>query len=356
MAQSFTLEEIAGTLGARLVGDPTRLISGIQTLERAGNNEIAFLANPRYLKDLAGTSAAAVLLQEAQLDQCPVDALVLDNPYLSYAQLSHWFDDRPAVVSGIHPSAVVSPDAMVDASAVIGPGAVIEAGAQIGARVEIGPHSVVGAGSVIGESSRLAAGVTLYHQVCIGRRVLIHSAAVIGADGFGFANNKGPWQKIAQLGRVIIGDDVEIGAGTTIDRGALDDTRIGNGVKLDNQIQIAHNVQLGDDTAIAGCVGIAGSTKIGRRCTIAGGAMIVGHLDIADGVHISATTLVTKSLNKPGLYSAGTGMLPHRQWKKNVVRFRQLDQLASRLATLEKQIEKSSGDVSAESPPDKPKG
>ncbi len=338
MAFSTTLGAIAQHVGARLIGDADKVVTGLQTLSLAGSDQVSFLANPRYRAALASTRAAAVLVSPGMAAQCPVDYLEVGDPYLAYAKVSRLFDNRRKPAAGIHASACVDPSARVDASASVGPYAVIEAGAEIGAGVEIGPHTVVGADCRIGADTRLAAHVTLYHEVRIGERVLVHSGAVIGADGFGFANESGNWVKIAQLGGVEIGSDVEIGAGTTIDRGALEDTRIGAGVILDNQIQVAHNVEIGEKTAIAGCTAIAGSTKIGSRCTIAGAAGITGHLSIADGVHITAMTLVTKSLTQAGAYSSGTGMSDHRSWKRNVVRFGQLDQLAKRLTRLEKAL------------------
>ncbi len=356
MERWFSLGEIAEALGARLRGNPETRVRGLQTLSRAAAHQVGFLANPRYRADLATTKAAAVILDQASLSECPVDALVLDNPYLGYARLSGWFDERPQPPSGIHPGAFVDGSAKIHPSARIGPGVVIEAGVEIGANVEVGPHSVIGAGSRIAEDTRLAAHVSIYHHVSIGRRVLIHSGAVLGSDGFGFANDQGRWCKIAQLGSVSIADDVEIGAGTTIDRGALGDTLIHAGVKLDNQIQIAHNVEVGENSALAGCVGVAGSSKIGRRCTLAGGVGIAGHLELADDVHVSAMGLVTKSLKTPGVYSSGTGLLPNQQWRRNVVRFRQLDQLADRLTRVEKTLQQTQQGGSESPPPYKPKG
>ena len=260
------------------------------------------------------------------------------NPYLAYAELSHLFDRKPQAVAGVHPTAVVAADAQVHASASIGPYAVIESGAQIAAGVSIGAHCVVGARSVVGEDGWLAPRVTLYHDVQIGKRVVIQSGAVLGGEGFGFANEKGVWQKIAQIGGVTIGDDVEIGANTTIDRGALADTQIGNGVKLDNQIMIAHNVQIGDHTAMAGCAGISGSTKIGKHCMIAGGVGMVGHIEVCDNVFVTGMTMVTRSITEPGSYSSGTAMQPAGEWRKSAARIRQLDEMARRLQQLEKRL------------------
>ncbi|WP_374978751.1 UDP-3-O-(3-hydroxymyristoyl)glucosamine N-acyltransferase [Pseudomonas solani] len=337
-APTFTLGQLAERLDATLRGDEARVVSGLATLQDAGPDQLTFLANPQYRKFLVDTRAAAVLLTPADAEGFTGDALLVPNPYLAYARLSHLFDPKPVSAAGIHPSAVVATDAIVDPSASIGPGAVIESGAQIGAGVTIGAYSVIGARSVVGEGGWLAPRVTLYHDVRIGKRVVIQSGAVIGGEGFGFANEKGVWQKIAQIGGVTLGDDVEVGANTTIDRGALADTLIGNGVKLDNQIMIAHNVQIGDNTAMAGCVGISGSTKIGRNCMIAGGVGMVGHIEVCDGVFVTGMTMVTRSITEPGAYSSGTAMQPAADWKKSAARIRQLDDMARRLQQLEKRL------------------
>lgn len=337
-APTFTLGQLAERLDATLRGDEARVVSGLATLQDAGPDQLTFLANPQYRKFLVDTRAAAVLLTPADAEGFTGDALLVPNPYLAYARLSHLFDPKPDSPAGIHPSAVVAADAIVDPSASIGPGAVIESGAQIGAGVTVGAYSVIGARSVVGEGGWLAPRVTLYHDVRIGKRVVIQSGAVIGGEGFGFANEKGVWQKIAQIGGVTLGDDVEVGANTTIDRGALADTLIGNGVKLDNQIMIAHNVQIGDNTAMAGCVGISGSTKIGRNCMIAGGVGMVGHIEVCDGVFVTGMTMVTRSITEPGAYSSGTAMQPAADWKKSAARIRQLDDMARRLQQLEKRL------------------
>ena len=236
---------------------------------------------------------------------------------------------------------LVAEGADVHPTASIGPFVAIESGVVIGAGSSIGSHSSIGEGSQIGEGCQIAASVQIYHGVRIGDRVVLHSGVVIGSDGFGFANDKGVWVKIPQIGGVEIGDDVEIGANTTVDRGALENTVIGNGVKMDNQIQVAHNVQIGDHTAIAGCVGIAGSAKIGRYCGIGGGAGILGHLEITDGVQVTAMSLVTKSIKDPGIYSSGTSVEPSKLWHKNYARFRQLDEMARRIKALEQRLEKN---------------
>ena len=285
------------------------------------------------------------VLTAADAEDYAGNALVVANPYLAYAQLSHLFDRKPKAAPGIHATAQVAGDAEIDPTASIGAFAVIENGARIGADVSIGAHCVVGARCVIGEGGWLAPRVTLYHDVTIGKRVVIQSGAVIGGEGFGFANEKGVWRKIAQIGGVTIGDDVEIGVNTAIDRGALSDTRIADGVKLDNQIQIAHNVQIGDHTAMAACVGISGSTRIGKHCTIAGGVGMVGHIDVCDGVFVSGMTMVTRSITEPGAYSSGTAMQPLGEWRKSAARIRQLDEMAKRLQQVEKRLEAvTSGD------------
>jgi len=316
-------------------------IAGIGTLTHAGPDEIAFLANPRYQSQLADTRAAAVLVSpdtDRMLLEQGSDLLrvVCDHPYLAYALLARWFDAlrQPPRSGQVHASAVVAQDAVVDSTATIGPHCVIESGAVIGPRACLGPGCVVGAGSRVGPDSVLHARVTLYHGVTIGARAIVHSGAVLGADGFGFApdpRQQGAWFKIAQLGGVVVGDDVEIGANTTIDRGALDSTSIADGVKLDNQIMVAHNVRIGAHTAIAACVGIAGSTSVGARCTIGGAAMLSGHLTLVDDVHVSGGTAVTSSIAKPGRYTGVYPYAEHQHWQKNAAVIQQLAQLRKRI-------------------------
>lgn len=339
MTVTMTLGQLAEALGATLKGPEALQITGLATLQEAGPGQLSFLANPQYRKYLDNSQAAAVLLKAADAEGFAGNALIVADPYLAYARISHLFDPKPKAVAGIHPSAVVAEDAQVDASASIGPFAVIESGARIGANVSVGAHCVVGARCVIGEGGWLAPRVTLYHDVTIGKRVVIQSGAVIGGEGFGFANEKGVWRKIAQIGGVTIGDDVEIGVNTAVDRGALSDTRIADGVKLDNQIQIAHNVQIGEHTAMAACVGISGSTRIGKHCTIAGGVGMVGHIDVCDNVFVSGMTMVTRSITEPGAYSSGTAMQPLAEWRKSAARIRHLDDMAKRLQQLEKRVD-----------------
>jgi UDP-3-O-[3-hydroxymyristoyl] glucosamine N-acyltransferase len=335
---TFTLGQLADRLGATLRGAADMPITGLATLQEAQAGQLSFLANPQYRKFLADNQAAAVLLSPADVEGYSGAALIVANPYLSFAQLSHLFDPRPVSMAGAHPTAVIAGDAQVDASASIGPYVVIESGAKIAAGVTVGAHCFIGARSEIAENGWLAPRVTLYHDVRIGKRVVIHTGVVLGADGFGFANDKGIWQKIAQIGGVLIGDDVDIGANTTIDRGALGDTVIGDGVKLDNLIMIAHNVQVGDHSAMAGGAGISGSSKIGKHCMLAGRVGLVGHIDVCDNVFVTGMTMVTRSITEPGSYSSGTAMQPSAEWRKSAARFRQLDDMARRLQQLEKRL------------------
>ncbi|MEW6352935.1 MAG: UDP-3-O-(3-hydroxymyristoyl)glucosamine N-acyltransferase [Pseudomonadota bacterium] len=334
----LSLGELARQVGGAVHGDADCLISGVATLQNAQPGELSFLANARYRKYLGATRATAVILSAAERDACPVIPWVVDNPALAYARAAALLHPLPHAEPGVHASAHVDAAAIIHDTASIGPHCVIEAGARIDAGVTVGPGCVIGRDSVIGANSRLVAHVTICHGTRIGRRALIHPGAVIGSDGFGLAPHQGAWLKIPQLGRAVIGDDVEIGANTTIDRGALEDTVIEDGVKLDNQIQVAHNVRIGAHTAIAGCVGIAGSAKIGKRCQIGGGVGIAGHLEIADDVQITGMTLVSKSITESGVYSSGAPAQPNAVWNKNFARFRHLDDMARRLQELEKRI------------------
>lgn len=338
MNHRFLLGDIARFLGAELLGDQRAVITGLNTLQKAGSGELAFLANPKYAKYLEKSDAEAVILAADQADSFSGNRLVMTNPYLGYARISQWFEPRSLPTPGIHPTAVVHESAEFGDAVSVGPFCVIDEGVRLGAGVELGAGVVVGARSVIGAGSRISANASIYHDVDIGARVVIHSGTVIGADGFGFAPNRdGSWVKIHQIGGVRIGDDVEIGACTTIDRGALGDTVIGDCVILDNHIQIAHNVEVGDYTAIAGCTAIAGSTKIGRNCLLAGRVSISGHLTICDNVQLTAGTLVTGSIEKPGSYSSGTPVMETREWRKNAVRASQLDKMARQIRQISKQ-------------------
>ncbi len=321
----ITLSELARRFELELVGDGTLAVERVGTLSGAAPGALTFLANPRYRDQLAGTVATAVVLARGDLAACPVAALVATDPYLAYARIAALLYPAPHSTSGIDPTASIAAYAKVANDAAIGPRAVIGAGAVIGARAVVGPGAVVGEGSVVGEDSRLEANVTLYPGVTLGRRCLIHSGAVIGADGFGMAPSPQGWVKVPQVGGVRIGDDVEIGANTTVDRGAIEDTVIGDGVKLDNQIQIGHNCVIGAHTAIAGCTAIAGSTTIGQRCMIAGGVGIVGHIVIVDDVVVTARTFVTHAIPEKGVYSGALGFAEQRLWQRRVARFRRLD-------------------------------
>jgi len=334
----MTLADIARHLNIPVKGDGNVAVRGLATLKDAGPDQVAFLANRAYLKDLATTRAAAVLLHPDHAKDCPVACLEVANPYVGYAQLSQLFDPLAAtrLEAGVHPSAVVAEDAVLGEGVRIEANAIVGSGAVLGDRVVVGPGSVVGADTQLGEGTHLHANVTLYHGVVVGRRVILHSGCVIGADGFGFAHDGAGWHKIAQLGGVILGDDVEVGSCSSIDRGALGDTVIGNDVKIDSQVQIAHNVHIGDHTALAGCVGIAGSTRVGRHCMLGGGVGLSGHLTLCDGVQVTGMSLVTNSIHEPGVYSSGTGAMANHQWRKNAVRFKQLDEMAKRLTRLEK--------------------
>jgi UDP-3-O-[3-hydroxymyristoyl] glucosamine N-acyltransferase len=321
MGGPLTLAQIASRLGGRIAGDSEVLIRQVGTLERAAAGQIGFLSNPKYRSRLAGTRASAVVLgaDAEALTQLP--RIVCDNPYAYFARVSQLFNPAGTQAAGVHPAASVAP------------------GAKLGARVAIGAGCAIGEGVAIGDDSCLYPGVVVYAGCRIGARAIIHSGAVIGADGFGFAGDAGRWVKVPQVGGVVIGDDVEIGANTTIDRGAMDDTVIGDGVKMDNQIQIAHNCRIGAHTAIAGCAGIAGSAQIGSHCTIGGGAVILGHLTICDHAHVSAGTVISRSIGKPGTY---TGMFPaddNASWARNTAVVRHLADLMDRVRAIEKRLQ-----------------
>lgn len=338
MSSGLTLTELARRCSGEYRGDGEIRVQRVATLRNAGPGDIAFLANNHYRRYLAETRAAAVIVSAQDADDCPVAALVVANPYLAYAQVAGWLMPRSVARKGVAQGAHIDPSASIHAESWIASGAVIGANAVIARGAEVGPGCVLMEAANVGEDSRLVANVTLCEGVSIGKRALIHPGVVVGADGFGIARDAGTWVKVPQLGSVLIGDDVEIGANTTIDRGALEDTVIEDGVKLDNQIQVAHNVRIGAHTAIAGCTAIAGSTTIGRRCMIAGGAGIAGHLEICDDVVVTAMTLVTHSIHSPGTYSGSLPMDEAGKWRKNSVRFRQLDELARRLMAAEKKL------------------
>ena len=320
MPGPYTLAQITSQLGGRLVGDAQVLIRQVGSLERAGQGQIAFLSNPKYRAKLADTAASAVVLAPESESLTTLPRIVSDNPYAYFARVSQLFNPLTRQPQGVHPSAVVAP------------------GAKLGARVSIGPGCVIGEGASIGDDSCLYPAVVVYPGCRIGARAIVHSGAVIGADGFGIAEEDGRWLKIPQAGAVVIGDDVEIGASTTIDRGAMDDTVIGDGVKLDNQVQIGHNCRVGAHTAMAGCAAVAGSAQIGSHCTIGAGALILGHLSICDHAHVSADTVISRSIREPGTY---TGMFPfddNASWARNTALIRHLAELADRVRALEQRL------------------
>ena len=333
---AHSLGELAVRFGCELRGDPDVKVDRVAPLAHAGRGAIAFLANPLYRPQLAGTQATAVILDAGSADECPVAALVCPNPYATYARVAAMLYPRNAETAGVHSSAIVAPDARVHPTAHIDALAVIGARAVIGERVVIGPHCVIQEDVELAADVRLVARTTLCRGVKLGERTLVQPGAVIGADGFGFAQADGEWIKVPQVGSVLIGADVEIGANTTIDRGAIGDTVIEDGVKLDNQIQIGHNVRIGAHTAIAACVGVSGSTTIGARCMIGGAAGIVGHLNICDDVAITGFTMVSHSITQPGVYSGGIPAEDAPAWRRIVARLKRIDSMARRLTALER--------------------
>ncbi|GAB3488578.1 UDP-3-O-(3-hydroxymyristoyl)glucosamine N-acyltransferase [Marinomonas epiphytica] len=336
----YSLAELASKVQGEVYGDPQWMIESLGTLQSADAKQLSFLANPKYASQLATSSAGAVLVKSLDLAKQTNNAIVVANPYLAFAQLTQLYLPTTVCWQGIHDSAVISSSASIGEQVVIGPNVVIDDDVVIGAGSTIGAGCVLSRGSQIGEGCQLYPNVTLYHDVCVGRQCIVHSGAVIGADGFGFAPQSNGWQKIHQLGSVTIGDQVEIGANTTIDRGAIENTQIGNGVKIDNQVQIAHNVIIGDNSAIAGGVLIAGSVEIGQFCTIAGGVGIAGHLSLTDRVHVTALSLISHSITEPGSYSSGTGMEPSSKWRRTVARLRRIDETAKQVLQLKKQVNK----------------
>ena len=330
----FSLGELAVRFGCTLKGDPDLRVTRVATLESASSDAITFLANPKYRKFLAQTRAGAVVVEPRLADAAPGAALLSTNPYATYARIAAVLHPVTGATAGIHPSAVVDASAHIDASAAIGARVVIEAGVHIGARAVIGPGCVIMRGARVGADTRLVASVTLCAEVVVGERCILHPGAVIGGDGFGLAPDRGEWIRVPQVGTVIIGNDVDIGANTTVDRGAIDNTVIGDGVKLDNQIQIAHNVQIGEHTVIAGCAGISGSAVIGKRCMIGGMVGVAGHLTICDDVVLTGKSFVSGSIRKPGYYSSGLPIDETPRFRKNAARFGRLDELAREVRRL----------------------
>lgn len=338
MPKSFTLNELAQYLEAPYEGDGEAVLTAIADLKDATPDQVSFLSDKRYESFLNTTQAGAVIVDEQRAVPESLNIIRVKSPYLAYAKLSKLFDKRVVPEAGIHPTAVVATTAKVDPSAVIGPHCVIEDNAVIGAGTQLQAQVFVGQNTVVGENCMLYAHVTLYHHVVLGDRVSIHAATVIGSDGFGYAPTPEGWVKIHQLGGVTIEDDVEIGSGTTIDRGAVSDTIIRRGVIIDNQVHVAHNCELGENSAFAGCVGMAGSTKFGKGCTVGGGVLIGGHLEIGDGVHFNGGTIVTKSILEPGQYSSGTPVQEVKLWRRNAVRQGQLSEWVDRIKKLEQSL------------------
>jgi UDP-3-O-[3-hydroxymyristoyl] glucosamine N-acyltransferase len=335
---SYSLKQIAEAVGAELRGDPSCPIDSVAALASARQGQITFLGNSRLSRLLSDTRASAVILCEADQPKCPTNSLISENPYVAYVKAAHLLHPPADVVPEIHVRSVVDADAEVARTAHVGPCAVIARGARIGASAYVGPGCVIGENVEVGSGTRLIANVTLCHGAVIGERVLIHPGAIIGADGFGLARDGEVWLKIPQLGRVRVGDDVEIGANTTIDRGALEDTVIEAGVKIDNLVQIGHNVRIGAHTAIAGCAVIAGSVTVGRRCMIGGASALSGHIEIADDVTITGMSGVPNSIDLPGTWSSGMPVTDNRTWRKNMARLKHLDELARQVQGLDRAL------------------
>ena len=334
----LTLSELSRMAGAELRGDPERVVTHAATLQDASEGAISFLANRRYAAFLPTTRASAVILAADDAPDCPCDCLVSDNPYLAHARVmaALYPDEDPA--PGIHPSACVDPTARVADTAEVAANCYLGPGVVLGEGVFIGPGCVLLDDVFVGEGSRLVASVTLCAQTRLGQRCLIHPGVVIGADGFGLANDDGAWVKVPQIGRAVLGDDVEVGACSSIDCGAIGDTVIEDGVKLDDQVHVAHNVRIGIHTAVAGCAAVAGSTQIGAYCTLAGAAGITGHVELADHVHISGMTAVTRSIKKSGVYTGTVPPMEHASWLKNFARLRHLDDMVRRVRALEREL------------------
>jgi len=335
---AVSLGSLAAQFGCELLGDPDVEISRVATLANAGEGAISFLANPAYKSQLATTAASAVILEAAASEVCPTNALITDQPYVLYARVATLLYPRTTYPPAVHPSAVVEPGASVHADAHIAAQVYVADGAEIGAGTYVGPGSVVGEACRVGEHAHLSANVSLIEDVHLGDRAIVHGGVVIGADGFGHKMTDSGWLKVPQVGGVRIGDDVEIGASTTIDRGAIDHTYVGDGVKLDNQIQIGHNCRIGDHTVIASGTGVSGSTTIGARCIIGGMAGLVGHIRICDDAIVTGAAVVTKDITQPGVYTSAFPAEADREWKRKVARIRRLGAWEKRLKALEKHI------------------
>ncbi len=334
--RTYTLEELATHVQGEWVGDNGQVLSGVGTLSGATGQQISFLTNPKYKPQLKETSAGAVIVHEKMRDDVNGNALVVENPHAAFARIAQLFDTTPAVASGIADTAVVAASANIGSGVSLGEHVIIEDNVVLGDNVSIGANTVVRKGTHIGEGSIIHPNVTLYHDLKIGKRVTIHSQTVIGAAGFGYANDKGTWIPIPQTGSVQIGDDSQIGASSSIDRGAMEDTIIGKNVIIDNQVQVGHNCIIGDHSCICGTTGIAGSCHIGKYVILGGGCGVNGHISICDNVQVTGYTMIVQDITEPGVYSSGQPAMKNRDWRKNTVRLKQIDSLYDRVKALEK--------------------
>lgn len=332
----LSLAELATITGGELHGDATAVVTMVAPMDAAQEGHVTFLSNPKYAKHLGECKATVVMVKEAQRELCSGNALVVDDPYVAFAKVAQALDTTPAPAESIAPSAVIAGDAVLGENVSIGANAVIESGVELGDNVVIGAGCFIGKNAKIGSNTKLWSNVSIYHEVSLGSDCLVQANTVIGADGFGYANKKGEWVKIPQLGSVRIGNRVEIGSCTTIDRGALDDTVIEDNVILDNQLQIAHNVHIGYGTAMAGGTIVAGSTKIGKYCIIGGGTVINGHIEITDGVTITGMGMVMRGIDEKGMYSSGIPLQPNKEWRKTATRVHRIDDMNKRLKAVEK--------------------
>lgn len=334
--RTYTLEELAAHVQGEWVGDNEHVLSGVGTLSAASVQQISFLTNPKYKPQLKDTQAGAVIVHDKMRDDVSGNALVVENPHAAFARIAQLFDTTPPVASGIADTAVVAASANVGSGVSLGEHVIIEDNVVLGDNVSIGANTVVRKGTHIGEGSTIHPNVTIYHEVKIGKRVCIHSQTVIGAAGFGYANDKGTWLPIPQTGSVQIGDDSQIGASSSIDRGAMEDTIIGKNVIIDNQVQVGHNCIIGDHSCICGTTGIAGSCHIGKYVILGGGCGVNGHISICDNVQVTGYTMIVQDITEPGVYSSGQPAMKNREWRKNAVRLKQIDSLYDRVKALEK--------------------
>ncbi|KJY82318.1 UDP-3-O-(3-hydroxymyristoyl) glucosamine N-acyltransferase [Vibrio galatheae] len=341
---TLSLAELATITGGELHGDATAVVTMVAPMDSAQEGHVTFLSNPKYAKHLAECKATVVMVKEAQRELCSGNVLVVEDPYVAFAKVAQALDTTPSPAQSIAASAVIADDVTLGDNVSVGANAVIESGVTLGDNVVIGAGCFIGKNAKIGHNTKLWSNVSIYHEVSLGSDCLVQANTVIGSDGFGYANEKGEWIKIPQLGSVCIGNRVEIGSCTTIDRGALDDTVIEDNVILDNQIQIAHNVHIGYGTAMAGGTIVAGSTKIGKYCIIGGGTVINGHIEIADGVTITGMGMVMRAIEEKGMYSSGIPLQPNKEWRKTAARVHRIDDMNKRLKALEKQLENKQQD------------